>query len=184
MIEKTIPTVLRRGLLGVAICYLASLAMTLVGFCWDLRFGLCLLLLQANFSLFYSMCALSSAEGRRFFSWAARLRFLTLIIAAVLVALHPNDPNQWLCWAWVVGPLWWLSHVLGGAGLYVVYQEYRPGGVAWLTLAVPLWVGLLLVNPFGLPGYLVLAGSLASIGMQTFLFLWPLRPGAERRSLR
>jgi len=184
MIEKTIPTVLRRGLLGVAFCYFASLAMTFVGFCWDLRFGLCLLLLQANFSLFYSMCALSNTEGRRFFSWAARLRFLAFVVAVVLVALNPNSPLKWLSWAWVVGPLWWLSHVLGGAGLYVVYQEYQPGGPAWMTLAVPLLVGVLLINPLSLPGYMVLAGALASIGIQSVLFLWPVRPGAQRRSRR
>lgn len=171
MTEKTLPTVLRRGLFGVGFCYLTILVMPLVGVNQDIALGLCMLLLQANFSLFLSVCALATSDAKRFFLWAARLRLVSLVAGAVIVAMHPSSPLSWLSWGWLVGPVWWVSHVLSGAGLYLVYEEFRVGLPAWLTLVSPFALGLLLLNPIHLPGMLILLLCLALSLCQALLFI-------------
>lgn len=172
MTEKTVPTALRRGLLGISMCYLAVLTMPFVGRDHAIALGLCVLLLQANFGMFLSICALAGSDAKRFFLWAARLRLATMVVTAGVVAFNPATPAAWLAWGWLIGPVWWVSHVLAGAALYLVYEEYRLGGAAWLALVAPFLVGLLLLNPLQFPGVVLLMGGLLASAFQALLFLW------------
>jgi hypothetical protein len=172
MTEKTLPTVLRRGLLALGFCYLSVLTMPVVSWGQALTLGLCLLLLEANFGLFLSVCALANSDAKRFFLWAARLRLAVLLVCVGVVALHPASPCAWMGWSWLIGPFWWISHVLAGAALYLVYEEYRLGGSAWLALVAPFGVGLLLLNPLQFPLSVVLLGALLGSAFQALLCLW------------
>ena len=178
--EKTLPTVLRRGLLGVGFCYLVVLTMPFVGLGNAVLRGLCMLLLQANFCLFLSVCSLAVSDARRFFLWAARLRLLTLILGGLVVAMAPATPSSWIAWGWMIGPVWWVSQVLAGAGLYLVYEEFRLGRASWLALVAPFLVGLLLLNPLGFPAQVMLLAGLAGSAFQALLFLWAAAVGRSR----
>jgi hypothetical protein len=77
-----------------------------------------------------------------------------------------------LSWIWLIGPLWWISHVLAGAALYLVYEEYRLGAGARVALVLPLLLGVLLLNPLHFAGCWVLLGCLLGLACQALLFLW------------
>jgi len=180
MTEKILPTVMRRGLFGVGFCYLVALTLPLVAVNQDLALGLCVLLLQANLALFLAVCALANSDAKRFFIWASRIRLLSLFLTGILVAFHPTSPQNWLAWAWMVAPIWWISHILAAAGLYLVYEEFRPGGPAWLPLVAPFAAGLVLLNPFGWAGHVVMLGCLTLSAFQALLFFWGAVAGPSR----